>query len=103
MLDLVFLGMGEDGHVASLFPSEPEVMMQDAAVYRAVFDSPKPPPQRLTLGYPVLAAAREVWVLASGAGKETALKASLGGNGKTPLGRVLSMREGTKLFTDIAA
>jgi len=101
VLDLVFLGMGEDGHVASLFPREPEAMTRDVAVYRAVFDSPKPPPKRLTLGYRALAAAREVWVLASGKGKEAALIASLEDGGRTPLGRVIGMRQRTRVFTDI--
>jgi 6-phosphogluconolactonase len=101
VLDLVFLGMGEDGHVASLFPREPEAMTRDAAVYRAVFNSPKPPPTRLTLGYRALAAAREVWVLASGKGKEAALLASLEDGGRTPLGRVIGMRQRTRVFMDI--
>lgn len=81
--------------------------MDDAAVYRAVFDSPKPPPQRLTLGYRTIAAAREVWVLVSGEAKKAALKASVEAGGgtlgppQTPLGRVLAMRSQTRLFTDI--
>jgi 6-phosphogluconolactonase len=57
--DLIFLGMGEDGHIASLFPGEPEEAMNRPAVYRAVV-GPKPPPRRITLGYGVIAAAREV-------------------------------------------
>ena len=63
MLDLIILGMGEDGHVASLFPGEAEATRADAAVYRAVKNSPKPPPRRVTLGYAAIAAARQVWVL----------------------------------------
>src|SRR5262245_34381694 len=64
LLDWVFLGMGEDGHVASLFPgAEPK-----PGIYYSV-TGPKPPPRRITLSYDVLAAAREVWVLASGSGK----------------------------------
>src|SRR5437867_3971498 len=66
MLDLIFLGMGEDGHVASLFPGEPEEVMNSNAVYRAVVAA-KPPAHRISLGYPAIAAARQVWVLASGA------------------------------------
>jgi 6-phosphogluconolactonase/glucosamine-6-phosphate isomerase/deaminase len=50
---------------------------------------------------PAIAAARQVWVLASGAGKETALRDSLPPEGKTPLGQVLQLREHTKVFTDI--
>ncbi len=65
VLDLIFLGMGEDGHVASLFPGEPQEAMASRAVFRPV-RGPKPPARRITMGYPVLAAARQVWVLASG-------------------------------------
>jgi 6-phosphogluconolactonase len=102
VLDLVFLGMGEDGHVASLFPGEPETAMAGNAVYRAVKNAPKPPPNRVTLGYPAIVAAREVWVLASGAGKEAALRQSLSPTGGTPLARVLKLRDWTRIFTDIA-
>lgn len=100
VLDLVFLGMGEDGHVASLFPGESEQTMSSPAVYRVVLAS-KPPPRRITLGYPALTAARQVWVLASGAGKERALRESLAPHGRTPLARVLKSREATRIFTDI--
>lgn len=102
VLDLVLLGMGEDGHVASLFPGEPEATMSSPVVYRAVTAS-KPPPRRVTLGYAAIAAAREVWVLASGAGKEAALRESLAPGGRTPLARVLRERDGTRIFTDIAS
>jgi len=101
VLDLIFLGMGEDGHVASLFPGEPESAIADQSVYRAIGDSPKPPSNRVTLGYPAIAAARQVWVLASGAAKEVALRESLKPDGKTPLARVLRLRPQTKIFTDI--
>jgi 6-phosphogluconolactonase len=103
VLDLIFLGMGEDGHVASLFPGEPAGVMTDPAIYRAV-TAVKPPPRRITLGYGALAAATEVWVLASGKGKEQALGESMSPDGKTPLARVLRSRANaeTKIFTDIA-
>lgn len=101
MLDLILLGMGEDGHVASLFPGEAEDVMSSSAVYRAVTAS-KPPPRRITLGYAAIAAAREVWVLASGAGKQTALRESLSLGGTTPLARVLRSRGQAKVFTDLA-
>ena len=100
VLDLIFLGLGEDGHVASLFPGESEVDATSAAVYRVVI-GPKPPPVRITLGYAAIAAARQVWVLASGAGKEQALRESLLPAGKTPLARVLRARPDTTIFTDI--
>ena len=98
VLDLVFLGMGEDGHVASLFPGDMEAM-ETQSVYRAV-TGPKPPPRRITLGYPALAAAREVWVLAAGEGKKEALGVSLADDGDTPLARVLKSRTHTEIFTD---
>ena len=100
ILDLIFLGMGEDGHVASLFPSEPESMVRDRAVYRHVVGT-KPPPNRITFGYQTIAAAREVWVLASGAGKEKALAESLRAEGQTPLARVLRLRSQTTIFTEV--
>jgi 6-phosphogluconolactonase len=100
VLDLVFLGMGEDGHVASLFPGEPEEVMSSTAVYRPVIAA-KPPPHRITMGYPAIAAARQAWVLASGAGKEKAVHEALGPGGKTPLVRVIKLRSHTKIFTDV--
>jgi 6-phosphogluconolactonase len=101
VLDLVLLGMGEDGHVASLFPSEAKEMVESSDTYRAVVAG-KPPPRRLTLGYNVLAAARSVWVLASGVGKEAALQESLRPGGQTPLARVVASRSSTLMFSDIA-
>ena len=101
VLNLVLLGMGEDGHVASLFPGEPESLQASPAVYRAVHDAPKPPPDRVTLGYPAIAAAEQVWVLASGPGKENALRRSLELSDATPLARVLKLRRHTTIFTDI--
>ena len=100
VLDLIFLGMGEDGHVASLFPGEPESVMADPAAYRAV-TAAKSPPRRITMGYRAIAAARQVWVLASGPGKEAALGQSLISSGPTPLARVIRSRPLTRIFTDI--
>jgi 6-phosphogluconolactonase len=101
VLDLIFLGLGEDGHVASLAPDEPESMMFDKGVYRGVHNFAKPPPDRVTIGYQTIAAARQIWMLASGTGKEKAFKESLAPNGKTSFARVLKLRPDTKILTDI--
>ena len=100
VLDLIILGMGEDGHVASLFPGAPEEVARCKSVYLPVVAS-KPPPRRITISFATIAAARQVWVLASGAGKERALRESLSANGKTPLACVLQERARTSIFTDI--
>ncbi|MBI5168654.1 MAG: 6-phosphogluconolactonase [Candidatus Eisenbacteria bacterium] len=75
-LDLVVLGLGEDGHVASLFPSSPLLGEMDSRV-AAVMDSPKPPAQRLTLTPRTLSEARALLVLASGSSKAEAVRAGL--------------------------
>ncbi len=70
-LDIVVLGMGEDGHTASLFPGNPALESGLSAV--AVFDAPKPPAERVSLGLTTLQSARRRLVLVSGSGKRDAL------------------------------
>ena len=101
VLNLIFLGMGEDGHVASLFPGAPADILNASTPFVVIEDSPKPPPTRISLSYQAIAAAGRVWVLASGAGKTGALHESLMPTGKTPLGRVIQSRSRTIIFTDI--
>ncbi|WP_210494153.1 6-phosphogluconolactonase [Patulibacter sp. SYSU D01012] len=75
-LDAVLLGLGEDGHTASLFPRHPGLEAGGTTV--AVLDSPKPPPERVSLTLPALAEARELVLLVTGAGKADALARTLG-------------------------
>jgi 6-phosphogluconolactonase len=84
-LDLLLLGMGEDGHTASLFPGSPALAERSARV--VVVTGPKPPNPRLTVTPPVIEAARATLVLVSGAGKADALARALEGPldpGSTP-------------------
>jgi 6-phosphogluconolactonase len=102
VLDLIFLGMGEDGHIASLMPNAPALAVQSKDPYLRVANSPKPPPDRISMSYAAIVAAKNVWVLASGAGKEEALRNSMRPGATTPLGRILQLRAQTTIYTDIA-
>jgi 6-phosphogluconolactonase len=74
--DVVLLGVGPDGHCASLFPHHPGTRVADRPVI-AVHDSPKPPPTRLSLTFPALDAAKQVWFVVSGSGKADAVARAL--------------------------
>jgi 6-phosphogluconolactonase len=76
-LDIALLGLGEDGHTASLFPDHPQVDDCSGALCLPVRDAPKPPPERVTLSLPVLRAARRCLLLVTGAAKAGALAAVL--------------------------
>ncbi|OCB12139.1 6-phosphogluconolactonase [Mycobacterium intracellulare] len=76
--DVHLLGMGPEGHINSLFPDTPAVLETTRMVV-PVDDSPKPPPQRITLTLPAIARSREVWLMVSGAGKADAAAAAIGG------------------------
>lgn len=76
--DLVFLGVGPDGHIASLFPGHEGIKEREATVI-AVRNSPKPPPERLSLTLPVINSASRVWLCLSGADKASAIGLALAG------------------------
>ena len=76
--DVVMLGIGPDGHVASLFPGFPQLDVTDAVAV-GVTGSPKPPPERISLTFPALNRAKAVWFLVSGDGKSGAVAQALGG------------------------
>ena len=79
--DLLLLGMGPDGHIASLFPEHPGTHEEKPSVI-AVHNSPKPPPNRLSMTFRVIESAREIWVVAAGAEKAAAVKMALSGAGR---------------------
>ncbi|MGM1063921.1 6-phosphogluconolactonase [Saccharothrix sp. Mg75] len=82
--DVCLLGVGEEGHVASVFPDSPAVRERELTVV-AVRDCPKPPPTRVSLTLPTIRASREVWLMTTGAAKAGAVAAGLGGAAETDL------------------
>jgi 6-phosphogluconolactonase len=81
--DLLLLGVGPDGHVASLFPEAP-ALYDDRSVI-PVRGAPKPPPTRLSLSLATINTAREVWLLAAGEEKAAAARMALSGAGATAI------------------
>jgi len=79
--DVMILGVGPDGHVASLFPGHPAQQTTDAIAV-AVHDSPKPPPDRVSLTFECLTRSTRVWFLVAGADKAKAV--ADGVRGATP-------------------
>ncbi|MBK8460319.1 MAG: 6-phosphogluconolactonase [Micropruina sp.] len=101
VFDICLLGVGPDGHVASIFPGHPSFEPTNQAVI-GVSDSPKPPAERISLSVPTLAASREVWFLVVGADKADAVSLGLAGDLAVPAG-VVRGRELTLWFVDRAA
>lgn len=79
--DILMLGVGPDGHVASLFPEQPALYERDRTVV-AVHGAPKPPPTRISLTMPELSRAVEVWFVVSGEDKARAVRLALSGAGE---------------------
>ncbi|MGH8868629.1 MAG: 6-phosphogluconolactonase [Actinomycetes bacterium] len=100
--DICLLGIGEDGHVASLFPGRPALYEERTVV--AVRGAPKPPPTRLTLTLPAIRSAREVWLLAAGTPKAVPVRMALSGAGAVQVPAAgVSGRSGTLWHLDAAA
>lgn len=76
--DITFLGVGEDGHIASLFPDHAGIRDTEHVVI-AETDSPKPPPERLSLTLPVINASDRIWMVLAGPDKAGALGLALAG------------------------
>jgi 6-phosphogluconolactonase len=79
--DICLLGIGEDGHVASVFPGSPAVYENERTVV-LVRGAPKPPPTRITMTLPAIRCAAEVWLGAAGSDKAVAVALALGGAGE---------------------
>ena len=101
-LDVVVLGIGPDGHIASLFPGSP-LLAERARRVAAVLDSPKPPPRRLTLTPRALEEARSVLVLAIGADKAEAAARALAETGEVAATPARLVRERDWLLDRAAA
>lgn len=101
-LDVLLLGVGPDGHVASLFPHQPALYDTRAVV--GVEGAPKPPPERVTMTLPALQSADEVWLVAAGEGKAAAVALAFSGAGPLAVPAVGAQgRQATSWLLDQAA
>ncbi|MEU4807254.1 6-phosphogluconolactonase [Actinosynnema sp. NPDC023587] len=82
--DVLLLGVGEEGHVASIFPDSPAVHERERTAI-AVRDCPKPPPTRVSLSLPAIRHAREVWLMTTGEAKAEAVAGALAGASEVDL------------------
>jgi 6-phosphogluconolactonase len=96
--DLALLGLGEDGHTASLFPGDMSAH-NSAQLAVAVTNAPKPPPQRVSMSPACLSMATAVWFIVTGDSKRPALQAWLAGAPQPP--QVIRPHAGIDIFTDI--
>ncbi|CAN5330201.1 6-phosphogluconolactonase [soil metagenome] len=100
--DVLLLGMGEEGHTASICPESPAAHDERTAV--GVHGCPKPPPTRISLGFPAINSAREVWMIVAGAGKAPMVAMALSGAGRVQVPAAgVSGRSATLWLLDEAA
>lgn len=103
VFDVVLLGVGPEGHVASIFPESPAAY--DERPVLGVHGCPKPPPTRVSLGFSALTSAREVWLLASGKEKADAVALALSGPGRVqvPVAGAVGQKQTLWLLDEDAA
>ena len=100
IMDICVLGLGPDGHVASLFPHHFDLQEKARAI--AILDSPKPPAERVTFSMNYINASDQVWIIASGEAKAHAVSQLLEGSNAIPAGHI-SARKITRLIIDNCA
>lgn len=99
-LDLAILGIGEDGHVASLFPGHPALLVEDRRAV-AIEDAPKLPPRRLSLTLRFLLQTKKIWLIAIGPRKFPVLLRAIDKQShSTPLDVVIRQAKDVTVFTD---
>lgn len=99
-LDLAILGVGEDGHICSLFPGHRALLVEDLRVV-AVEDAPKPPPRRLSLTLRYVMQTKKIWVIAIGSRKLPVLRAAINKTSRsTPLDLLMRQAKDVTVFTD---
>jgi 6-phosphogluconolactonase len=103
VFDITFLGVGPDGHIASLFPERSGIREEEKTVI-SVRNSPKPPPERLSLTLPVINSSLRIWLVVAGVDKASALGLTLAGAGvnEVPAAGVQGRRR-TVFFVDSEA
>ncbi len=99
--DVLMLGVGPDGHVASLFPDHPGLSVEGLTAL-GVRNSPKPPPVRITMSLQTIACAQEVWLVAAGSAKAEAIARAMSGDSALPAARPAG-RRGTVWLLDAEA
>jgi 6-phosphogluconolactonase len=99
-MDLALLGVGEDGHICSLFPGH-KALIQDDLRAVAIEDAPKPPPRRLSVTLRFLLQTKKIWVIAIGPRKLPVLQAAIDKTSNTtPIDLLMRQAKDVTIFTD---
>ena len=99
--DIALIGMGPDGHICSLFPGR--IDPDEASPILAIRNSPKPPPERITVSMPIMQTCPEVWLTTAGAAKASALGAAFAGASALALPVAGILSPTTRVYLDEAA